>query len=65
MFEKRASAEYEAIFTASCVPLPKVMESGPCLMATSMNFSAISRVAWSQEMRCHLPSPRLPTRFIG
>ncbi|MCU0670344.1 MAG: hypothetical protein MUF70_13490 [Myxococcota bacterium] len=31
----------------------------------AISFSAISRSACSQEIRCHLPSPRSPARLSG
>ena len=62
---KRNNAVNEARFRIICVPIAKVIESGPESVACSMTLSAISLIAWSQVMRSHWPSPRSPTRFIG
>ena len=62
---KRKSAVNEARFRIICVPMAKVIESGPDRVACSMTLLEISSIAWSQEIRCQRPSPRWPTRFIG
>ena len=47
------------------VPKSQMIPAGPLERSTSMVWSAISRSAWSQEIRFHLPSPRSPARVSG
>jgi len=46
-------------------PSPKATDSAPKLRFNSLSLFATVSSASSQEMRCHLPSPRAPTLFWG
>ena len=57
---------YAYALTRTCMPWKPLFRAIALIpiLAPSL-LSAISLVACSQLMRSHLPSPRLPTRFIG
>ena len=46
-------------------PSPKATDSGPYASFNVRSFCAIVSSASSQEIRSHLPSPRVPTLFCG